>query len=156
MAMQPEVRYINAYVSGTAVPQPEKMPQSRPTTKLPPAKKMQQKRLIQVDVVAAGGIVMALVLSVMLVVGLVQMIQAQQEAKMFREYAAMLQTENAQLQDTYTSGYDLEEVQSIARTMGMVPVEQVPHVQMQVVEPEIVQEPTALENFWAFLTGMFA
>ena len=156
MAMQPEVRYINAYVSGTAVPQPEKKPQRRPATKLPPVKKVQQKQLIQVDVVALGGIVTALTLCVMLVVGLVQLNQAQNEANMYRQYVETLQAQNVQLKDTYNSGYDLEEVQSIAQTMGMVPAEQVSHIQMQVAEPQIAQEPTAWENFWTFLTGMFA
>jgi hypothetical protein len=154
--MKPEVRYINAYVSGTAVPQPEEAPQKRPSAKLPPIKKTQQQKCIQVDVMAVAGILTALAMCVMLVSGLVQMNQAQKEATMFREYVAALQSENTQLMNTYTSGYDLEEVQSIAQTMGMVPVNQVPHIPVQVNVPEIPQEPSAWENFWAFLTGMFA
>lgn len=155
MAMQPEVRYINAYVSGTAVPKPEKTPQAKPLVRLPKIKK-QQKWLISVDMVSVGGILAAAVLSVMLIVGLVQMNQAQQEAKMFRDYTMSLEQKNAQLHDTYTSGYDLEEVRSIATAMGMVPAEQVQHLQMQVTEHETTQEPTPWESFWTFLTGMFA
>lgn len=155
MATQPEVRYINAYVSGTCATQPEKKSHNRTTAQLPEVKK-QQKWLISVDMAALGGIVAALVLSVLLIVGLVSMNQAQQEARMYEEYVVSLQQENAQLQDTYTSGYDLEEVKDIAQAMGMVPAEQVTHIQMQVREPEIVQEMTAWESFWAFLVGMFA
>lgn len=155
MAMQPEIRYINAYVSGTAAPQPEKRPQKRSTAQLPKIKK-QQKYVIPVDLVALGGILAAVVLVIMLTVGLVQMNQAQQEAKIYREYAASLQEENAQLQDTYTSGYDLEEVRQIALAMGMVPVEQVPHLQMQVTAPQVTQEPSPWESFWTFFLGMFA
>ena len=155
MAMQPEVRYINAYVSGTAAPQPVKRPQKRPGGQLPTVKK-QQKWLIPVDMVAVGGILAAVVLSIMLIVGLVQMNQAQQEAKMYKEYALSLQQENKALQDTYNSSYDLEEIRDIALTMGMVPVEQVEHVTMQVVTPQVVQEPTAWESFWVFFLGMFA
>ena len=40
MAMKTEVRYINAYVSGTCVPQPEKMPQKKSSARLPKAKKV--------------------------------------------------------------------------------------------------------------------
>ena len=105
---------------------------------------------------ALSGIVAALVLSVLLIVGLVQMNQAQQEAQMYEQYVVSLQQENTQLQNTYTSGYDLEEVQSIAQAMGMVPAEQVTHLQIQGKEPEVVQELSAWENFWAFLVGMFA
>ena len=155
MAMQPEVRYINAYVSGTAAPQPVKKPQKRPAVYLPKVKK-QQKWLIPVDMVAVGGIFAAVVLSIMLIVGLVQMNQAQREARIYKEYALSLQQENKALEDTYTASYDLEEVRDIALAMGMVPVEQVEHMTMQVVTPEVVQEPTAWESFWAFFLGMFA
>jgi cell division protein FtsL len=153
--MQPEVRYINAYVSGTAVKQPVKMPQKKPSAQLPKARR-QQKLLVQVDIVSLGGILAALVLGIMLIVGVVQMNQTQQEAKMMREYALSLQQENKQLQDTYTSSYDLEEVQRIALSMGMVPSAEVEHLTMQTYEPEITVQPTAWENFWAFLAGMFA
>jgi hypothetical protein len=155
MAMQPEVRYINAYVSGNVAVQPEKMPQKQSSARLPKARK-QQKWLIQVDLVAIGGIMAALVLSIMLVTGLVQMNQAKHEAKVYREYATSLKLDNTKMRDTYASEYDLNEVRDIALNMGMVPVEQVEHVTMQVVTPEVVQEPTAWESFWAFFLGMFA
>lgn len=155
MAMQPEIRYINAYVSGTAAPQPEKRPQRTSMAQLPKIKK-QPRYVIPVDVVAMGGILAAMVLAVMLVVGLVQMNQAQQQAQMYREYAVSLQEANAKLQDTYTSSYDLDEVREIAIAMGMVPAEEVPHLQMQISAPPQVQEPTAWESFWTFLVGLFA
>ena len=80
MAMQPVVRYINDYVSGTCAPQPEKKPENRTSaSQLPPVKR-QQKWLICVDMAALGGILATVVLSVFLIVGLVQMNQAQQEA----------------------------------------------------------------------------
>ena len=155
MAMQPEVRYINAYVSGNVAVQPEKMPQKQSSARLPKARK-QQKWLIQEDLVAIGGIMAALVLSIMLVTGLVQMNQAKHDAKVYREYATSLKLDNTKMRDTYASEYDLNEVRDIALNMGMVPVEQVEHVTMQVVTPEVVQEPTAWESFWAFFLGMFA
>ncbi len=155
MAMQPEVRYINAYVSGTAAPQPKKIPQKRSSVRLPKAKK-QQKWLIPVDVTAVVGILAAFVLGIMMIVSLVQMNKAQQEAEMMRHYALSLRQENQVLQDTYMADYDLEEVQRIAQAMGMVPVEQVEHVQIQLQAPQVEEEPTAWENFWAFVVGMFA
>ncbi len=155
MAMQPEVRYINAYVSGTAACQPEKKPQKKSAVSLPKPKR-QQKWLIQVDAVAVGGILAAMVLSVMLIVGLVQMNNAKEEAQMYREYAISLKEENRELKDTYTSGYDPEEIRNIALAMGMVPVEEVPHIQMQLVAPETEVQPTAWESFWAFMVGLFA
>ena len=155
MAMQTEIRYINAYVSGTAAPQPERKPQKHSMAQLPKIKK-QPRYVIPVDVVALSGILAAVVLTVMLVVGLVQMNQAQQQAKMYREYAISVQEQNAALKDTYTSSFDLEEVREIAITMGMVPAEEVTHLQMESFEPQQVQEVTAWESFWTFLVGLFA
>ena len=155
MAMQPGVRYINAYVSGTAAYQPEKKPQKKQSVRLPKARK-QQKLVIPVDMVAVGGILAAVVLSVLLLVGLTQMNQAQQEAKAMKDYTIALQAENQKLQDTYSSGYNLEEIREIALKMGMVPVEDVPHMQIQLTAPQQVQQPTAWESFWAFMVGLFA
>ena len=131
------------------------MPHKKSSARLPKARK-QQKWLIHVDYVAVGGILAAFVLSIMLIVGLVQMNQAQQEAKIYKEYAMSLKQDNAQLRDTYADQYDLDEVRDIALTMGMIPVEQVEHMTMQVVTPQVEQEPTAWESFWAFFLGMFA
>lgn len=155
MAMHTEVRYINAYVSGTAAYQPEKKPQKKQSVRLPKVRK-QQKLMIPVDMVAVCGILAAVILSVALLVGLTQMHQAQQEAKAMKDYTIALQAENQKLQDTYSSGYNLEEIREIALKMGMVPVEDVPHMQIQLTAPQQVQQPTAWESFWAFMVGMFA
>lgn len=155
MAMHTEVRYINAYVSGTAACQPEKKPHKKQAVRLPKARK-QQKLVIPVDMVAVGGIFVAVVLSILLLVGVTQMYQAQQEAKAMKDYVISLQEENQKLRDTYTSGYNPEEIREIALKMGMVPVEDVPHMQIQLTAPQQVQKPTAWESFWAFMVGMFA
>ena len=155
MARQPEVRYINYYVSGTAAYQPEKKPQKKHSVRLPKVRK-QQKLMIPVDMVAVCGILAAVILSIALLVGLTQMHQAQQEARALKDYAISLQEENQQLKDTYNSGYNLEEIRDIALKMGMVPVEDVPHMQIQLTAPQQVQQPTAWESFWAFMVGMFA
>ena len=155
MALQREVRYINDYVSGSIAYQPERKSQKKQSAQLPKMKK-QQKLVIAIDPLALGGIVMAMVLAVMLLVGGVNLINAKQEAQIMKDYVASLQEKNARLQDTYSSSYDLEEIREIALTMGMVPIEQVPHIQMQVVVPEAPVEPTAWENFWAFMVGLFA
>ena len=94
MAMQPEVRYINAYVSGTAACQPEKKPRKKQAVCLPKVRK-QQKLVIPVDMVAVGGILAAVVLSVLLLVGLTQMHQAQQEAKAQAEAEKIAERETA-------------------------------------------------------------
>ena len=155
MAMQPEVRYINAYVSGNVAVQRSKIPQKKASVRLPKARK-QQKWVIPVDMVAVGGMLAAFVLGIMMIVSLVQMTQAQREAEAMRQYALSLRQENQVMRDTYTEEFDLDEVQQIAQAMGMVPVEQVEHVQIHLEVSQAEEEPTAWENFWAFVVGMFA
>ena len=155
MARQPEVRYINAYISGSVAYQPERKPQKKQTVRLPKARKAKRK-VVVVDVAALGGIVAAVVLAIAMIVNVVQLNQAQAEANQLRAYVESLQAENAQLQDTYASNYDMEEIRDIALTIGMVPAEQVTHLQMQMVHPQVVKEPTAWESFWAFMVGLFA
>jgi hypothetical protein len=67
-----------------------------------------------------------------------------------------LQEQNTQLQDTYDSGYDIEQVRQIALAMGMVSAEDVPHISVAVNVPQEEAQPTAWENFCTFLTGLFA
>ena len=155
MAKQPDVRYINHYVSGSLAYQPEKKTHRKASAQLPKIKK-QQKLMIPVDPVAVGGIAIAFVLMIAMIVSLVSWNQARNEAAVLSQYVEALQEENAALQDTYTSGYDLEEIRQIALNMGLVPQEQVEHIQMQVVVPEPVEEPTGWSAVWAFILGMFA
>ena len=155
MARQPEVRYINAYVSGTLAYQPEKKTQRKQNAQLPKVKR-QQKLLIRIDPLAICGLLVAFTLMIMMMVGFVQWNEARQETAIMKNYVASLEAENAQLQDAYTSGYDPEEIRNIALNMGMIPAEQAQHIQMQVVVPQPEEEPTAWASFWAFILGMFA
>ena len=155
MAMQPEIRYINAYVSGNVAYQPKKKPQKHQSVQLPKARK-QQKLVIPVDMLAICSIFAAVVLAIFLAVGMVQTFQARQEAQEMKNYALSLQEENKQLQETYKSSYDLDEIREIALAMGMVPEAEVQHLQVQVSAPQVVHEPTAWESFWAFMVGLFA
>lgn len=155
MARQPDVRYINYYVSGTLAYQPEKKTQRRQKAILPKIKP-QQKLLIRIDPLAVCGLAVAVALMIMMVVGFVQWDNARTEAAILRNYVATLEAENAQLQNTYTSGYDPEEIRNIALNMGMIPAEQAEHIQMQVIVPQPVEAPSGWASVWAFILGMFA
>ena len=155
MAMQPEIRYINTYVSGNVAYQPKKKPQKHQSVQLPKVRK-QQKLVIPVDMLAVCSIFAAVVLAIFLAVGMAQTFQARQDAQEMKNYAISLQEENKQLRETYESSYDLDEIREIALAMGMVPEAEVQHLQVQLSAPQAVQEPTAWESFWAFMLGLFA
>ena len=155
MASQTEVRYINAYVSGSAA----YMTQPNTVRKKPavmPRLRAKKELVIAVDPVAVFGIVVAVAMVIMLLTGFMTLNQVNEEARLMEEYVTTLQEQNVQLQDTYDSGYDLDPIHQIALAMGMVSVDQVPHVQMEVTIPQEEKEPSAWENFCTFLTGLFA
>ncbi len=155
MARQPEVRYINHYVSGSLAYEPERKPRRRTKVQLPKIKR-QKKLMIPVDPMAVCGIAVAFVLMITMLVSVIQWGQARRETTVLREYVAQLQEENGRLQHTYESGFDPEEIREIALNMGMIPAEQAQRIQMQVVIPQVEEEPTGWSAVWAFILGMFA
>ena len=157
MVKQPDVRYINAYVSGSVAYQMEKKPIHK-TVKLPNQRK-KKKVIVRVDPVSILSIFTAAVLLIMLCVGFVKLQKAREETASLESYVHSLQAENMALQNKYDSSYDLEEIREIALAMGMVPMEQLETVQISVpvVEAEEqAQEPSGWEAFCTFLAGLFA
>ena len=155
MARQPEIRYINAYVSGSNAYQMESPARKKKQVKLPKMHR-QKKTVIALDPVAIGGIVVASVMLVLMLVGFVRLQDARVEVQQLQNYVSSLQQENTTLQDTYASGYDLNEIEQIALAMGMVPSSEVSQISVSVTVPHAVPQPTAWESFCAFLTGLFA
>ena len=155
MASQTEVRYINAYVSGNIAYMAQPKP-VRKKTAVMPRFRAKKELVIAVDPVAIFGIAVAVAMVVMLLTGFMTLSQANEEARQMEEYVTSLQEQNVTLQSTYDSGYDLEQIRQIALTMGMVSVDEVPHINMEVIVPQEEAEPTAWENFCTFLTGLFA
>lgn len=156
MARQPEIQYINAYVAGSAAYKIESAPVRKHKKVQLPKQKRAKKTVIAFDPVAIGGILVASVLLVLMFVGMFQLQGIRQDQMALQQYVGALQQENEQLSERYASGYDLEEIERIALAMGMVPSSQVPHINLDVSVPQVVEEPTAWETFCMFLTGLFA
>ena len=154
MAQRTDIRYVQFYTDGSAA---RKVAPVAPlkTIKLPKIKK--QKRItLCIDPVAVASIGMALVMAVLIVVGMVQLNAARQDMQTMSAYVQTLQEENTQLQQTFTEGYDIEQVERTALALGLVPVEQVRHVSVTLPEIQEPVEPTAWEQFTTFLSGLFA
>ena len=154
MAKQREIQYVNAYVSGS-VAYTMAMPEQRKTAKLP---KPRRKNLlvIHVDPAAVCGILVAVLLLTLMGVGCLRLQEAKRETVALQNYVATLQAENQTLKDTYANSFDLQEAEDIAKTMGMIPVEQVPTIMLEVNVPQTLEEPTAWQAFCTFLAGLFA
>lgn len=155
MAKQPEVRYINYYVSGNIAYQPEKTHVNKPRTQLPVMPK-QKKQLRTVDMNAVCCVVLAAVLLVALAVSAVQLMRAKDEVAQMQRYVQSLQEENVALEQTYRDSFEQEQIQRIADSLGMIPEAQAKHITMQVQLPVAAKEPTRWESIVLFLKGLFA
>lgn len=156
MAQKSKVQYINYYTAGSAACQYEpEIVRAKPAAALPRPKR-QQRIVIRVDPAAVLGACMAVVMLVMMLCGVVRLMGTWQRQAQMNDYVQRLQQENEQLRQTYEQGYDLEEIYEIATAMGMVPVEQLRHVQVQLPEAETVEESSGWESFRTFLSGLFA
>ena len=156
MARKNEVQYVNFYTVGSAAYKYDPAPLPKKQEAKLPKPRRQKKIRVYVDPVAVLGVCVALVLLVMMISGVHSLSAARQQEAQMAAYVERLQAENAQLQETYERGYDLDEIYEIATAMGMVQAEQTQHIRVQVSVPEAETEPTAWENFWMFLTGLFA
>lgn len=155
MAKQPEVRYINYYVSGNIACKPEYVRPKKFNTQLPTMPK-QKKQLRTVDMNAVCCVILSVVLLLALTVSAVQFLQAKEETAQVQRYVQSLQQENEMLRKTYADSFDETEIQQIADSLGMIPAEQAAHIAMQVQLPVVEQQPTVWESFMEFLKGLFA
>ena len=155
MARQPDIQYINAYVSGTTAYKVEQPKLKKPRVRLPKPKK-QTAYVIPVDLVAVVGAAVALLMMVCLIVGGLQLAMARSDTRILENHVASLRESNELLRQTYSESYDLEEIRQIATAMGMVPVSQVPSLEIEVQLPQQEEPVSPWKSFWTFVAEMFA
>jgi hypothetical protein len=158
MPHKPEIQYIRYYTDGSAARQPEVRPAPRKRTPQPqPQKKRRPKYILRVQPMAVLGVVVSLVMLCMMIGGVSEYFDAQQEARRMENYVSSLHVQNEELREQYEGGLDLVEIEKAALALGMVPEESVRHitvsVPMEQVQPE---QPDFWENVNAFLTAMIA
>ncbi len=149
MVRKPDVQYIRFVTDGSSAR--KLLPQVlRSRTTLPKARR-RTVWVLHVDPLALVGIVLSAVMLVLLAVNCVQLASLQADADAMSAYVDRLESENARLQATYDRGYDLEDVRRKALALGMVPVEQVRRIQVEVTAP-VEEEPQ--KDLWAVLTDL--
>ena len=155
MARKIDVLYVNGYTEGSAARKiapafPEAKPQRKPRAR-------SKRRVIAIDPVAIGSILVAVFLLVMMVVGMNTYQNAVEDAQMMENNLHTLQNENEALSAQLWADVDLAEVERTALALGMVPKDRIPVHQIQLQEP-VQQQP---ESGWfnqlvAMLTNLFA
>ena len=159
MARDPDILYINPYISGSAAPKlaPRVVPGRPVAVPQPKARpKAGARKVRYVDPIALCATVVAAVMLVVMAVGMIRLGAVNAEANRLETHVAQLREENTQLHSEYKAGYDLAQIRDQALDLGLVPESQVEHVTIKVVPPQAVQEPSAWESFWTSVAEMFA
>ena len=148
--------YIQFYTAGSAAVkvevQDEQMWAPLPKPKHDP------RIAIHVDPAAMIGFVVAVCMLILLAVGITQLNTSRREVATLERYVSQLQAENHALAETYSAGYDLEDIRMQALDMGMVPAEEASseHIYVTMTQTAVTVEPTLWERTTAFLTSLFA
>ena len=158
MARQPDIQYVRFYTAGSAARKLELPPEknkAKITTPQRPQTRRRKKAVVYIDPISVFAVLVAGVMLIAMAVGMLQLGSVNAETAKMESYVAELRAENTQLREKYESGYDLKDVEQKALEMGLVPVEQVEHVVIDV--PEIVEEPEPgfWENVGAFFSELF-
>ncbi len=154
MAQRLDVRYVTFRTDGSAARKATAV-QPYKLLNLPKVKK-QRRVVVRLDPVALAGIAVSAVMVIMLTMGFVQLQDARRDAAVMESYVQTLREENKQLSAVYEESYDIDSVKITAKALGLVPKEQVKHITIQVPELEEQKQPGAWEQFFTFLTGLFA
>ena len=155
MARKPDIQYVRYYTDGSAARQLEVYSPRKNKTAAPRPRK-QKGYVIYVDPLAVGGILLAAVMLVMMLVSSIRLVVARQELSDAQAYVTTLTQSNEQLRKTYDASYDLEEVEKSALALGMIPISQATTIYVDVEEEEIVEEPTFWERVSMKLAELFA
>jgi hypothetical protein len=160
MARQPDIQYVRYYTSGSAARkielQPEKKKKNNVTLPQRPRIQRQKRTVIPVDPISVLAVLVAGFMLIAMVAGMLRLGAVNAEVEAMDGYVARLQQENTALRQEYESGYDLKDVEQKALEMGLVPIEQVKHVIIEVIEPVEEAEPTFWEKATAFFSELFA
>jgi len=157
MVKKPDIQYIDRfYVHGSEARVLELKPKKRTIKTVLPLSVPDNTIKIAIDPVAVCGIVVAIALLVMILIGSVQYVQVYNRYQDMMDHVVSVQNENVELRETYRSRINLEEIREKALAMGMIPIEQAPTITIRAELPQREPEMTFWEDFVWLCKGLFA
>ena len=156
MSQKPKIQYVGQfYIHGSEARQLELQEKKKAKSKLP-LERLRKVEVIYLDPVAIFGIVTALVMLTVMILGVLQIRDDWQEYRVMSRYVSRLNSENAEMLADYRSQYDLEDIRVKAQAMGMVPKSELEVRTVYVTIPQPEPEITWLEEIQWFLSGLLA
>ena len=157
MSQKPKIQYVGQfYIHGSEARQLELQEKKKQAKSKLPLERLRKIEVVYLDPVAIFGIVTALVMLTVMILGVLQIRDDWKEYRVMSNYVSRLNSENAQLQADYRSQYDLEDIRVKAQALGMVPKSELEVRTVYVTIPQPEPEMTWLEEIQWFLSGLFA
>lgn len=147
MAKREEIQYVRYYAYGSTAVKAQPEQRRRTEAEAQPIPKAEPVP-IPFSPVAVFGTTVAVVMLVLVLVGFGQLNSVNREIRNMELYIGSLKSENYALNKEYEAGYDLDEIQTAAEAMGLVPIDQVEHVTIHIPEPEVVVELPWYQQLW--------
>lgn len=157
MSQKPKIQYVGQfYIHGSEARQLELQEKKKQAKSKLPLERLRKIEVIYLDPVAIFGIVTALVMLTVMILGVLQIRKDWAEYRVMSDYVSRLNSENAELQADYRSQYDLEDIRIKATALGMVPKAELGVRTVYVTIPQPEPEMTWLEEIQWFLSGLLA
>ena len=157
MSQKPKIQYVGQfYIHGSEARQLELQEKKKQAKSKLPLERLWKIEDVYLDPVAIFGIVTALVMLTVMILGVLQIRDDWKEYRVMSNYVSRLNSENAELQADYRSQYDLEDIRIKAQALGMVPKSDLEVRTVYVTIPQPEPEMTWLEELQWFLSGLFA
>jgi hypothetical protein len=155
MERKPDIQYIGQfYIHGSEARELARQEQAKKAKTMLPLVRQQRAKKIMVDPVAVTGIVVAVMMMVVMIVGAISIHNAWTQHGRMAAYVQTLTQKNTQLEQDYRRGYDPADIREKALALGMIPVEEAETVQALVSVPVAEAEPTWWEDLVWFVDGL--
>ena len=157
MSQKPKIQYVGQfYIHGSEARQLELQEKKKQAKSKLPLERLRKIEVVYLDPVAIFGIVTALVMLTVMILGVLQIREDWKEYRVMSNYVSRLNSENAEMRADYRSQYDLEDIRVKAQALGMVPKSDLEVRTVYVTIPQPEPEMTWLEEVQWFLSGLLA
>ena len=157
MSQKPKIQYVGQfYIHGSEARQLELQEKRKQARSKLPLERLRKIEVVYLDPVAIFGIVTALVMLTVMILGVLQIRDDWKEYRVMSNYVSRLNSENAELRADYRSQYDLEDIRIKAQALGMVPKSDLEVRTVYVTIPQPEPEMTWLDELQWFLSGLLA
>lgn len=154
VAQKAEIQYVSQfydYGSDKHKKKKKKVPKD-----FVPDKKPVKIHTVTLDPVALCGILSAVVLCAALIFGGLSLNAQWREHVALKQYLVQLKTDNSALRHKFSLSYNIEDIRTMADTIGLVPEDEIEVRYVRVTPPEPKPRKDPFENLKWFLKGLFA